>query len=311
MLIHIIGCGVIGLTTAVCLQEEGHLVRIYTKDFPEQTVSAIAAAIWMPFKVEPVEAVNRWSRISYERFRELAEVPSTGVSMVNFLTLANGEKEPDWLKAMPSGTFRKALPEELPSGYVHGWMTHVPMIETPVYLPFLLEKFRSQGGELVQQEVKNMEDWVQDAAFLVNCTGLGAGRLSSDTEVFPIRGQILKVEYVPGLKYIADEKGPNSLAYILPRKDCIILGGTVEAGNDDVYPDPETARQILRRCSNQVPELKHAKVITSVAGLRPGRTAIRLEHESSTRIIHNYGHGGGGYTVSWGCAEAVKSMIVC
>ena len=45
-------------------------------------------------------------------------------------------------------------------------------------------------------------------------------------------------------------------------------------------------------------------------GLRPSRTEVRLEEEiiGSTRVIHNYGHGGAGVTLSWGCADEVVSI---
>ena len=309
MTTHVIGCGVIGLTTAVRLQEEGFRVRIFTKALPQHTVSAVAAAIWMPFKVEPLEAVNRWSRVSFKKFEQLAENSSSGVKMVDFLTLFPHDNPPVWLSAMPEGTFRKAHQQELPAGYHYGWMVRVPMIETPVYLHFLLEKFRSNGGEIDLEEVDKLEARLAGADFLINCTGLAAGKLANDPAVYPIRGQIVMVENLPCFYPVADEEGPNALAYILPRKDCTILGGTADTGNSNEQPDEEITHQIRRRCIHLIPGLDKAKVLKSVAGLRPGRSAIRLEREPSTQIVHNYGHGGGGYTVSWGCAEDVVNII--
>jgi D-amino-acid oxidase len=42
-------------------------------------------------------------------------------------------------------------------------------------------------------------------------------------------------------------------------------------------------------------------------GLRPVRPAVRLEREG--RVIHCYGQGGAGVTLSWGCAEEVRELV--
>ncbi|MCF8246346.1 MAG: FAD-binding oxidoreductase [Saprospiraceae bacterium] len=316
MKISVIGSGVIGLTTAIALQEAGHEVHIFTKDLPEATVSAVAAAIWMPFHVEPLELVNRWSRVSYDVFEKMSEDTSSGVSMVNLLTLANSPDVPDWVDAMPAGRFWKAAASDLPAGYQHGFFARVPMIETPIYLPFLQKKFLENGGELTVCEVKSLAKMAMTPDWLINCTGLAAGKLTGDKAVFPIRGQILKVDPMPGLPYLADDDGPNALAYIFPRKDCTVLGGTAQLplgglSNDDESPNEEDSVGILRRCQNLLPALATAVVRSVAVGLRPGRTTIRLEREPATNIVHNYGHGGGGYTVSWGCAfEVVEQLRV-
>ncbi len=309
MKITVVGSGVIGLTTAVALQEAGNEVQIFTKNLPEATVSAVAGAIWMPFRVAPLADVNRWSRTSYDVFEKLAEDVSSGVSMVDLLTLAVKPDLPDWLEAMPGGRFWVAKAEELPPGYRHGFFARVPMVEPPIYLPFLQKRFMDNGGKLTVYEVKNLADMAEGADMVVNCTGLAAGKLTGDKDVFPIRGQILKVENLPGLPYLADDDGPNALAYIFPRKDCTVLGGTAQMTNDDESPNEEDSVEILRRCANLLPVLSTAVVRSVAVGLRPGRTAIRLEREPSTNIIHNYGHGGGGYTVSWGCAREVVALV--
>ena len=314
MKITVIGSGVTGLTTAIALQEAGHEVQIFTKDLPEATVSAVAGAIWMPFHVEPFELVNRWSRTSYDVFEKMAKDALSGVSMVDLLTLAVKPYFPDWADAVPEGRFWKAEASDLPAGYQYGFFAHVPMIETPIYLPFLQKRFLGNGGTLTVCEVKNLADMAAKTDWLINCTGLAAGKLTGDKEVFPIRGQILMVEPIPGLPYLADDEGPNALAYIFPRKDCTVLGGTAQLPlggltNDDESPNEVDSVEILRRCSNLLPVLATAVVKSVSVGLRPGRTTIRLEREPTTNIIHNYGHGGGGYTVSWGCAlEVVENL---
>ncbi|MBI1224598.1 MAG: FAD-dependent oxidoreductase [Bacteroidetes bacterium] len=311
MKITVIGSGVIGLTTAIALQEAGHEVEILTKNLPMETTSAVAGAIWMPFHVEPLEKVNQWSRASYNVFEVMSADASSGVHLVDFLVLDNQHDFPNWTAAMPEGRMRRATASELPTGYEHGFIAEVPMIETPIYLPFLQNKFQDNGGKLTVCEVKNLTEMAAKADWLVNCTGLDAGKLVGDKDVFPIRGQVLRVENQPSVPYLADDEGPNALAYIFPRKDCTVLGGTAQMTIDDESPNEEDTLGILRRCSNLVPALATAVVKSVSVGLRPGRTTIRLEREPATNIIHNYGHGGGGYTVSWGCAfEVVENLRV-
>lgn len=75
-------------------------------------------------------------------------------------------------------------------------------------------------------------------------------------------------------------------------------------------PCPNLALCRLREDAEAIlPEIKSAEVDSTWAGLRPTRTRIRLELEQgfTAPVIHNYGHGGAGFTVHWGCAgEAVK-----
>ena len=129
---------------------------------------------------------------------------------------------------MPVGKLYKAKSSDLPAGYQHGFFTRVPMIETPIYLPFLQKRFLDNGVMLTVCEVKNLAEIAAEADWLINCTSLAAGKLTGDKDVFPIRGQILKVDPMPGLSYLADDDGPNALAHIFPRKDCTVLGGTAQ-----------------------------------------------------------------------------------
>ena len=57
-------------------------------------------------------------------------------------------------------------------------------------------------------------------------------------------------------------------------------------------------------------QIINAEIIEDIVGLRPGRTEVRLEKEliSGKTVIHNYGHGGSGVTLSWGCAEEVVEI---
>ena len=126
----------------------------------------------------------------------------------------------------------------------------------------------------------------------------------------PIRGQVVRVRN-PGLeRFVLDEENPDGVTYIVPRSADCILGGTAEEGEWDLEPDPKTAAGILRRCTDVEPRLMGVEILQHKVGLRPGRPEIRLEREDCyVPRIHNYGHGGSGITLSWGCAQETLRLV--
>lgn len=308
--ITILGAGVSGLTTAVRLIEAGCPVRILAKEPPERTTSAVAAAIWFPYEVAPVDKANRWSAESYCEFARLASLPGTGVRMVDFLVLTRPGLDNSWKEELPPDAVREARPEELPPGYEMGLMVRVPLAETQIYLPYLLERFRKAGGEVVVQEVKEAEPLLEAGQIVVNCTGLGSRELFGDETVYPIRGQVARVQKKGPVQSMADAMDKGRLAYIIERSDCIVLGGTDYDNDYNRQPTEADTEAILARCRQMEQRLGTPVVLQALAGLRPKRPAIRCEKEEGRNLIHNYGHGGAGFTVSWGCADDVRAAII-
>jgi D-amino-acid oxidase len=310
-MITVVGCGVSGLTTAIVLQRAGYSVRIVTENLPQDTTSAIAAAIWFPYQSGPVEAVNRWSRQTYFEFEILAENPASGVSMVDFLELVQAKTDAWWLDALPAGAWRLAQAGELPIGHQLGYFMKVPMVETPIYLPFLLRTFEEAGGQIHLEKISNFQSFKVKGDTIINCTGLASRELIGDSRLYPIRGQLIKVASKSDIPFISADRMPGSddfeATYIFPRKDGIILGGTAVANDARMEWDTILGDRILARCQELVPELKGLPILSQHIGFRPGRDEIRLEREG--RLIHNYGHGGAGFTVSWGCAQAVLELV--
>ena len=139
---------------------------------------------------------------------------------------------------------------------------------------------------------------------VVNCSGLGARRLADDPTSVPVRGQVVVVEQVGLDEWWLAEDGPT---YVIPRTDDIVLGGTDDEGEWSRTPTPEVAAGILRRATELVPRLRGARVLRHRVGLRPTRPEIRLERVGD--VVHCYGHGGAGVTLSWGCADEVTRLV--
>ncbi|HEX2361223.1 MAG TPA: FAD-dependent oxidoreductase [Jiangellaceae bacterium] len=309
--VAVVGCGVIGLTTAVRLQEAGLTVRIVARDLPLETTSNVAAAIWYPYRAYPQNRVLEWGRQTITVFEELAATQSTGIRMREVKELFRiGVANPWWMRAVRH--VRHCDAAELPAGFVDCFVFTTPVIEMPIYLSYLLRRFQAGGGVIEQRAVGMLAEVASGERVIVHCTGVGAKDLVPDTSVTPIRGQVVCVDN-PGIdQVLLDEGDPDGITYIVPRSTDCILGGTAEVGADGLEPDPEIAREILHRCAQLEPRLHEARVLSHKVGLRPGRPSIRLETvelPDARPCVHNYGHGGAGVTLSWGCADEVVRLV--
>jgi len=308
----VIGAGVIGLTCAIALREAGFPVTVLARTFSPHTTSDVAAAIWYPYAAYPLERVLTWAETTYRRLQALAADPATGVRMVWLRQLFAGEAPPDWLRHGPY-PIRRLPSAALPPGYDDGYELLVPLLETPLYMAYLRRRLEALGVILQKGEIHDLAAVLAPGRIVVNATGLAARQLTGDTSLHPIRGQIVRVEAVADLPWLIDDTDPVMPLYIIPRRHDCILGGTAEIGDEDETPRPETTTTILDRCTRLAPALARARVLDVRVGLRPGRPSVRLEAEptpvSGSLLIHNYGHGGAGFTLSWGCAEAVVAMV--
>jgi D-amino-acid oxidase len=194
---------------------------------------------------------------------------------------------------------------ELPDGFANGWRFTAPMIDMPVYLGYLEQRLIAAGGSIEIRKVGSLDEAATAAPIVVNCTGIGARELVPDPELTPIRGQLVVVEN-PGLnEFFSEDTGPSSnLLHYAPHGDTMILGGSAQPGDWNREPDQETAAAIVARCVEVQPRIRDARIIGHRVGLRPTRPCIRVEEQQlgDARVIHNYGHGGAGVTLSWGCA---------
>lgn len=300
----VIGAGVVGLSCAVRLLQGGHQVDVLARDLPLETTSSVAAALWYPYRAFPIERVTAWSASTYSEFDRLAsDDPDTGVRMAAGTELHRSRTgDPWWLSAVPGMVRVRPVAEP----YVDGWTFTAPVIEMPVYLRWLTDRVTALGGTITRLALSGMPN--QAGAVVVNATGLGARLLAHDPLVQPVRGQVVYVEQFGLDRWWLDGDGPT---YVIPRSADIVVGGTADEGDWSRTPDQATAAKILERATALVPELARAKVLRHKVGLRPARPQVRLEVEQrgSSRVVHCYGHGGAGVTLSWGCADEVASLV--
>ena len=286
-----------------------------------------------------------WSLDSYRKFAELAQDSATGVYMrtatfyfklpveqdLRHFTKMNEVAE--HVEGFVHDRKLIAANHVNPEFGVRDAYSHLaPMVDTDVYLAWLMNAVERAGcrvhcrqitGNLQEQEAALRNQF--EAAAIVNCTGLGAGALVHD-DVYPLRGALIRVRNdgrtmprITQAHCVAHDEASREqdMIFIVPRgQDKLVLGGLTEPdewGLDIGLQNYEPVRQMLARCTAFLPALKTAEIDAAEpvrVGLRPMRRQnIRLEREPGTRIVHNYGHGGSGVTLSWGCAREVADTI--
>jgi D-amino-acid oxidase len=302
----VVGAGVSGLTTAICLVEAGITVRVVARRPPLETTSCAAGALWGPYLTRD-ERVESWSEESRRELHNIAACgEQTGVRLVHGQEAARSPVPiPAW--AVDLEGFRISRPDELPTGFVSGWWYLAPIVDMPVYLRYLVRRLDVpvEGGD-----IRSLEAAAADQ-IVVNCTGVEAGQLVADPELTSTRGQLVVVENPDVDWFFAEHDESPTPTYFLPHGRHLVLGGSAEPGRSDRTPDLTTSRAIQQRCAAIEPALGRAKVLEHRVGLRPSRPTVRLEREAIGRgyVVHNYGHGGSGVTLSWGCARDVVRLV--
>ncbi len=323
----VVGAGVVGLTCALRLAQAGYRVRVVARDRLGATTSSAAAAMWFPYRAFPFERVLGWAQVGYDEFVRLAaDDPAAGVVVRAGVELQRDEgPEPWWAGAVPE----VARVADVPGGYACGWRFRTPIVDMSRYLGWLEAQLAGFGIEPEPVELGSLADAGgrgTPGGVVVNCAGVGARSLVPDPAVTPVRGQAVLVERAGIDEWVVDDTDGHPLIYVIPRIDDVVVGGTAEEGADGLDADPATAADILRRATALVPALAGARVIGHKVGLRPGRPAVRLEAESGAPtgdggggagadagagrgVVHCYGHGGAGVTLSWGCAAEVVALV--
>lgn len=318
------GAGIIGMTNAVCLLEQGFSVTVFTKDEPLNTNSDAAVANWFTAD-DSKPLLQRYCLESIAKFSELMNIegPRSGVQKIPLILYFKSKEDFEksvWARELLKKivNLKDAPPEqaEVP-GFPFAVLINNFLIHPAIYRPYMLKKFTDLGGKLEKQAVNSLSKLTNDYNIVINSSGWEAEFLTKDTDVHPIRGQTETME-------IPKNSGNYSLnvesidAYVVFRpltKDCII-GTTYEVGDSGREVRETDKRAIIEKISKFFPYVSGAKT-TSKAGVRCGRSEVRIETEKVNNsngeaklLIHCYGHGGSGYSASWGSANVVLEHCV-
>ncbi len=299
--VTVVGAGVVGLTTALVLGESGHRVRVLSAERPERTTSAAAGALWYPFEVGPPDKVNRWARTTHGWLLALSRtVPEAGVDVLTVRECVSGPRRPWWADAVEG---LRLVEGPQPSGAQLAWEFEAPRVEPALHLAWL-ESRLERPIEIAR--VERLEDVPGEV--VVNCTGVGARRLTGDTSLRALLGQTVVVQ--PGevdlRQMYGDERDHSAMLYVIPRRAEVVIGGCAWPFDGDVSPaaDPALRAVFLERA--RAAGFRHGPVLRDAVGLRPVRPEVRVERVG--RVIHHYGHGGAGFTLARGSAEDLVAV---
>jgi D-amino-acid oxidase len=272
----------------------------------------VAAAVWYPYRALPYELVLGWAETSYQEFVGLSRVePAAGVRLrAGTELLRDDGPDPWWASAVPDLVKVTGQPH-VPAEFAIGWRFTAPVVDMSRYLPWLESRLAARGIVPEHADLADLADPRLAGQVVVDCSGLGARTLVPDPSVTPVRGQVVVVEQVGLDEWVVDDGGGRALTYVVPRVDDVVVGGTAEEGADDLAVDDATAAGILQRAIALVPALADARILRHKVGLRPARPTVRLDAEDrgGRPVVHCYGHGGAGVTLSWGCAADVVDLV--
>uniref|UniRef100_A0A0R3RYP0 DAO domain-containing protein n=1 Tax=Elaeophora elaphi TaxID=1147741 RepID=A0A0R3RYP0_9BILA len=334
--VAVIGEGVAGASSALALIERDPSLNItvfYHVPF-EQTVSFGPAGL---FRVDTLQ--NRdYGKRSFRRYAKLFREYGAEISGVNLLsghilsTNLTELVEQDEIYGDVVYNFRYLRENEMQqfadqdeNGRMFAIHFTTYTTEGGKYIPWMKKQLIAKGVRFIQRQIETVRDLFNEFDVIVNCAGLNGGKVAGDGDhknMFPIRGIIFEVNAAWHKHFLYKRFDTFSI----PTTDKVFIGSVKQVDRYDLEITPTDRTDILNRYYQLQPAMKSAAVLSEWSGLRPGRRGgIRLEmmtirfptpksketsNEKVIKVVHNYGHGGHGLTLGWGCAETVADLIV-
>ncbi|NIK41899.1 FAD-dependent oxidoreductase [Xanthomonas arboricola] len=275
----VIGCGAIGLTTALVAQRAGLRVRIYARERLPDVRSFYATGVWSPdsrvctSEHASADFRTRWeemARISFRRYQTLLGLPGEPIEWRDGYALsdvpfdqpsASAEAhEPDYPPLE-----RDLLDDLGPRSQPVAPGSHpfpVPFVRRYSQLTFnlsayarlLMDDFLRAGGELYTRNFEHPRQFGQlREKILVNATGYGARALLGDDSVIPVRGQTARLIPQPEVTYGLVWRGHN--LNVVPRRDGLLVQsqGAHDFNNPDATPDHAASAAAVRELARLFP----------------------------------------------------------
>ena len=281
-----------------------------------ESTSAVATAIWHVYLVDPSDNQNLdWSKRTLRRLLEQCQHAGTGLELCEGVELfrTQAEHRPSWADLAIGFQPLCATELERYAGCSWGYRIAAPTANMAKYLPWLHGECERRGVAFVEERVERLQDLLDRYRLVVNCAGLGARALVDDDELYPVRGQylVLRARDSSPTAYVGDDDNPGGMAYVIPRDGELLVGGTEEP-NEWGMEFIADRDEMLRRANEFYEEdLSELEEIRRVVGLRPCRRSKQVRFgpdRHHLNLIHNYGHGGSGFSLAWGCAEDVAEL---
>lgn len=345
----VVGAGIIGLTTARCLRRAGVQVVVAAEERGADATSGGAGGYHMPFHIEPMEKVKGWSERTMATYLAEAKEEGGRLAgcielLPAFILFASetAPEGPEWgssplmkLERLTGDALARELSEtagmSCPQEYRSAWRFSTVVVDAPRYLALLEAELESMGADLLYGTSLSMEAAKKLARergchAVINCAGLGGADFSGNDSdgVTPGRGVVAQFRRSADSykAVVTTEAGPlaspSEPAYCIPRGDVVVVGGSYHEGNYDRNHSPAELARIQRNAHALAPGLANHAPLKVWTGLRPVRHAgVRLEVVTCDEeqdgglalVAHNYGHGGSGWTIAYGCAEELVGML--
>lgn len=320
--VAVVGAGIIGMTNAIGLllqnknrNEIIYDVIIFTKEDPLHTNSDAAVATWFaPNDDKPL--LQKYCLESLVKFDELINNKTPGVDKIQQTLFFENKKHFEnsvWAKA---STRKLVQLREIPQAELEtkdnlpAVRVTIPLINPRFYRPHMLEHFKALGGKLEYEEIASLSNLTKSYPIVINSTGWEAKYLTSDDSVYPVRGQTETFD--TPLEFSKGSINVEHLTmYVVYRPaklgngDCVV-GTTYQEHDTNREVRTSDKQDIISRVSTFFPMVKNVTTVSKV-GIRCGRPEVRIEKEKvgESMIVHCYGHGGSGYSASWGSANKV------
>lgn len=267
--IAVIGCGALGLTSALLAQRAGLKVKIYAKERPPEVLSTFATGNWSPnsryctLEHATPEVTARWeqmARVSFGAYQHMLGLPGDPIEWRDGYRLSETppgtpghavEGEPEYPKLdqriadiTPRQEWLAPGTHPFPSTYVR---RHANMIYNITALQrMLMSDFQLAGGSIETREFHSPSDVAKlREKTIVNATGYGARALWGDESITPVRGQLVRLIPQPEIAYYLYY---NDVVSMMPRRDGLIVQSTApgDFGSADMTADRAAAEQSVQ-----------------------------------------------------------------
>lgn len=300
-----------------------------------ETTSDIAAGWWEPH-LDPdtsQELVVRWSGETYSLLSSLSRgqiVEELGEKLsrqltntVRMMSEIEVDSQPGFLNPAWSSlvaAYRQLTKTDLErlglwedGLHSHSYLSYT--LEPSLALPLMYSWLRERGALVEKRKLESLDELADETDVIVNCCGLGAFDLVDDKDMMPISGHVLRVN-APWVGSVLIDSRKDTWAYLIPNRDSLVLGSVDTRDQWDTSPKKSDREVILARCNALAPGVAEAAIVKEAVGLRPCRRGgVRLCQganigaKKEVKVVHNYGHGGSGVTLSWGCAGEVMHIV--